>query len=91
MLFHQAQADACSWEQKLQLAEQNYMAENVKIRTDLTTRLERITKQYEAANKDKEAMVIKYATSEREVRRQLKNAWLNLQHVHLIIRVSFTV
>lgn len=63
----QAQADACSWEQKLQLAEQNYMAENVKIRTDLTTRLERITKQYEAANKDKEAMVIKYATSEREV------------------------
>ncbi|MPC38590.1 Coiled-coil domain-containing protein 186 [Portunus trituberculatus] len=63
----QAQADACSWEQKLQQAEQNYMAENVKIRTDLTTRLERITKQYEAANKDKEAMVIKYATSEREV------------------------
>ncbi|KAK8389249.1 hypothetical protein O3P69_020887 [Scylla paramamosain] len=63
----QAQADACSWEHKLQQAEQNYMAENVKIRTDLTTRLERITKQYEAANKDKEAMVIKYATSEREV------------------------
>lgn len=63
----QAQADACSWEQKLNQAEQNYVAENVKIRTDLTTRLERVTKQYEAANKDKEAMVIKYATSEREV------------------------
>ena len=71
--FHQAQADACSWEQKLQQAEQNYMAENVKIRTDLTTRLERITKQYEAANKDKESMVIKYATSEREVKLQLVN------------------
>lgn len=43
------------------------MAENVRIRTDLTNRLERVTKQYEAANKDKESMVIKYATSEREV------------------------
>lgn len=63
----QAQADACSWEQKLLAAEQNYMTENVRIRTDLTTRLERITKQYEAANKDKESMVVKYATSEREV------------------------
>lgn len=63
----QAQADACSWEQKLHQAEENYMTENIKIRSDLTTRLERMTKQYEAANKDKESMVIKYATSEREV------------------------
>ncbi|KAG0693442.1 Coiled-coil domain-containing protein 186 [Chionoecetes opilio] len=65
--LEKVQADACSWEQKFQIAEQNYMAENVKIRTDLTTRLERVTRQYETANKDKEAMVIKYATSEREV------------------------
>ncbi|KAK7068517.1 hypothetical protein SK128_026128 [Halocaridina rubra] len=63
----QAQADMCSWQSKLQQAEENYMAENIKIRTDLTDRLERMTKQYEAANKDKESMVIKYATSEREV------------------------
>ena len=72
LLLDQAQADACSWEQKLQLAEQNYMKENVNIRNDLTARLERVTKQFEAANKDKEAMVIKYATSEREVRQQLE-------------------
>lgn len=63
----QAQADACSWQQRLKEAEENYLAENIKIRTDLTARLERMTKQYEAANKDKESMVIKYATSEREV------------------------
>lgn len=87
MLFHQAQADACSWEQKLQLAEQNFVAENVKIRTDLTTRLERVTKQYEVANKDKEAMVIKYATSEREVRIQFEATWLSLQD----IRFSFEI
>ena len=43
------------------------MTENIKVRTDLTTRLERMTQQFEAANKDKESMVIKYATSEREV------------------------
>ncbi|XP_063612419.1 coiled-coil domain-containing protein 186-like [Penaeus indicus] len=72
----QAQADACSWQQRLKEAEENYLAENIKIRTDLTARLERMTKQYEAANKDKESMVIKYATSEREVivARQQKEA-----------------
>ncbi|XP_045588756.2 coiled-coil domain-containing protein 186 isoform X1 [Procambarus clarkii] len=63
----QAQADACSWQQKLHQAEESYMTENIKIRSDLTARLERMTKEYEAANKDKESMVIKYATSEREV------------------------
>ncbi|XP_042220559.1 coiled-coil domain-containing protein 186-like, partial [Homarus americanus] len=63
----QAQADACSWQQKLHQAEESYMSENVKIRSDLTTRLERMTREYEAANKDKESMVVKYATSEREV------------------------
>lgn len=72
----QAQADACSWQQRLKEAEENYLAENIKVRTDLTARLERMTKQYEAANKDKESMVIKYATSEREVivARQQKEA-----------------
>ncbi|XP_064094740.1 coiled-coil domain-containing protein 186-like isoform X2 [Macrobrachium nipponense] len=63
----QAQADICNWQAKLQQAEENYMTENIKIRSELTTRLERMTQQYEAANKDKESMVIKYATSEREV------------------------
>lgn len=63
----QAQADICNWQTKLQQAEESYMAENIKIRSELTTRLERMTHQYEAANKDKESMVIKYATSEREV------------------------
>lgn len=53
------------------------MAENVRIRTDLTTRLERVTKQYEAANKDKESMVIKYATSEREVRSQFEPTYIS--------------
>lgn len=72
----QAQADACSWQQRLKEAEENYLAENIMVRTDLTARLERMTKQYEAANKDKESMVIKYATSEREVivARQQKEA-----------------
>lgn len=63
----QAQADSCSWQEKLQQAEENYMKENIKIRCDLTARLEYMTKEYEAANRDKESMVIKYATSEREV------------------------
>ncbi|KAK3868015.1 hypothetical protein Pcinc_026561 [Petrolisthes cinctipes] len=63
----QAQADACSWKEQLQKGEQWHMAEVVNIREDLTGRLERITQQYQAANKDKESMVIKYATSEREV------------------------
>ncbi|PNF15355.1 hypothetical protein B7P43_G00995 [Cryptotermes secundus] len=37
------------------------------MKQNLETRLDRVTKQYEAANKDKEAMVMRYAVSEKEV------------------------
>lgn len=63
----QAQADACSWKEKVQQTESKFTEENIKIRTDLLSRLERVTKNFEAAKKDKESMVMKYATSESQI------------------------
>ena len=63
----QAKADACAWQQKIKEKEEQLMSENVRIRSDLTTRLERVTKQFENANKEKESMVIKFAMSEKDV------------------------
>ncbi|XP_021938750.1 coiled-coil domain-containing protein 186-like isoform X2 [Zootermopsis nevadensis] len=37
------------------------------MKQDMENRLEKVTKQYEASNKDKEAMVMRYAVSEKEV------------------------
>ncbi|PSN40131.1 hypothetical protein C0J52_23823 [Blattella germanica] len=43
-----------------------------KLKLELEAKLEKVTKQYEAANRDKEAMVMRYAVSEKEVIDQKK-------------------
>ncbi|XP_076043386.1 coiled-coil domain-containing protein 186-like isoform X2 [Oratosquilla oratoria] len=63
----QAQVDAHSWEWKLKETEEKRMRENIEVRSDLTNRLERVTKQLETATREKESMVIKFACSEKEV------------------------
>lgn len=46
---------------------EKFAQENINVRSDLTTRLERLMKQYEAANREKESMVVKYAVAEKDV------------------------
>ncbi|KAB7499583.1 Coiled-coil domain-containing protein [Armadillidium nasatum] len=63
----QAKADAFAWQNELTSTKEKFAQENINVRSDLTTRLERLMKQYEAANREKESMVVKYAVAEKDV------------------------